>query len=263
MLCAQLFKCPKWSPFGNWLFPSLFSLRVLDVRSSAKRLQQLVTGLELTADRGSAWGQLVSGSTAATATSTHTHTPLPSHIQISPMHHPHSLSPPLSLPSLRGPELSGRGALGVKGVQADGQDLACRMLTIRQKTLIGFNWKSIMGLIASSPCCHPRMAPVIWGLHLVADHAVKYRTDGLITGAFMMRKIALKIQWAEPSRAGCCWEKWRGGPEGQGNKSNTSQTHQKIIIVPSWPSVTDSDNDDPRFFFMKRGLFLQSAQLII
>uniref|UniRef100_A0A671YUZ7 BarH-like homeobox 1b n=1 Tax=Sparus aurata TaxID=8175 RepID=A0A671YUZ7_SPAAU len=113
--------------------------RVLDVRSSAKRLQQLVTGLELTADRGSAWGQLVSGSTAATATSTHTHTPLPSHIQISPMHHPHSLSPPLSLPSLRGPELSGRGALGVKGVQADGQDLACRMLTIRQKTLIGFN----------------------------------------------------------------------------------------------------------------------------
>ncbi|KAJ4925819.1 hypothetical protein JOQ06_008005 [Pogonophryne albipinna] len=28
--------------------------------SGAKRLQQLVTGLELTADRGSAWGQLAS-----------------------------------------------------------------------------------------------------------------------------------------------------------------------------------------------------------
>ncbi len=56
-----------------------------------------------------------------------------------------------------------------------------------------------MGLIASSPCCHPRMAPVISGLHLVADHAVKYQTDGLITGAFMMRKIALKILWAESS----------------------------------------------------------------
>lgn len=37
------------------------------------------------------------------------------------------------------PKLSERGALGVKGVQADGQDLACRMLTIRQKTLIGYN----------------------------------------------------------------------------------------------------------------------------
>lgn len=55
-----------------------------------------------------------------------------------------------------------------------------------------------MGLIASSPCCRPRMAPVIWGLHLVLDPAVKYQTDGLITGAFMMRKIALKIQWGEP-----------------------------------------------------------------
>lgn len=33
----------------------------------------------------------------------------------------------------------------------------------------------------------------------MADHAVKYQTDGLITGAFMMRKIALKIQWAKLS----------------------------------------------------------------
>ena len=32
-----------------------------------------------------------------------------------------------------------RGALGVKGVQADGQVLTRRMITIRQKTLIGFN----------------------------------------------------------------------------------------------------------------------------
>lgn len=63
-----------------------------------------------------------------------------------------------------------------------------------------------MGLIASSPCCHPRMAPVIWGLHLVADHAVKYQTDGLVTAAFMMRKIALKIQWAEPAGSDD-WEK--------------------------------------------------------
>lgn len=154
-------------PFGNWLFPSFFSLRVLDVRSSAKQLQQLVTGLELTADRGSAWGQLVSGSSTTSTT-----TRPPSSRQISAKHQPHS--PP---PSLWGPKSPGRGALGVKGVQADGQDLACRMLTIRQKTLIGFNWKSIMGLIANSPCCHPRMAPVIWGLHLAADHAVKYQTD--------------------------------------------------------------------------------------
>lgn len=56
-----------------------------------------------------------------------------------------------------------------------------------------------MGLIASSPCCPPRKAPVIWGLHLVADHAVKYQTDGPITCAFMMRKIALKIQLAGPA----------------------------------------------------------------
>lgn len=169
----------------------LFSLRVLDARSSAKRLQQLVTGLELTADRGSAWGQLVSGSTTTTTT-----TPpfILTNFNQPPMHQPHSHPP-----SLCGPKLFGHGALGVKGVQADGHDLACRMLTIRQKTLIGFNWKSIMGLIASSPCCPPRKAPVIWGLHLVADHAVKYQIDGPITCAFMMRKIALKIQLAGPA----------------------------------------------------------------
>lgn len=133
------------------MFPSFFSLRVLDVRPSAKQLQQLVTGLELTADRGSAWGQLVSGTTI----------PLPP---------PDTFQPSTNLTlcslsrNLRGPKSSVRDALGVKGVQADGQVLACRMLTIRQKTLIGFNWKSIMGLIANSPCCYPRMAPVIWGL---------------------------------------------------------------------------------------------------
>lgn len=153
-------------PFGNWLFPFFFSTRVLDVRSSAKQLQQLVTGLELTADRRSAWGQLVSGST----TTTSHHYPLQDKFE-------KSIRLTLPPPNLWRPESPGRGALGVKGVQADGQDLACRMLTIRQKTLIGFNWKSIMGLIASSPCCHPRMAPVIWGLHLAADHAVKYQTD--------------------------------------------------------------------------------------
>lgn len=39
-----------------------------------------------------------------------------------------------------------------------------------------------MGLIAA-PRCHPRMAPVIWGLHLVADHAVKYQSDWRVYGA--------------------------------------------------------------------------------
>lgn len=115
-----------------------------------------------------------------------------------------------------------------------------------------------MGLIASSPCCHPRMAPVIWGLHLVADHAVKYQTDGLITGAFMMRKIALKIQWAETSLDDGESEEGKRGRE----QIKHLPTCQKIIIVPSSGSVTDSDNDEP-FFFMKRGLFLQSEQLII
>lgn len=79
-----------------------------------------------------------------------------------------------------------------------------------------------MGLIASSPCCHPRMAPVIWGLHLVA---VKYQTDGLITGAFMMRKIALKIQWAEQS-----FDDREGEEErGEGRKSNTSQLAKRSL----------------------------------
>lgn len=90
-----------------------------------------------------------------------------------------------------------------------------------------------MGLIASSPCCHARMAPVIWGLHLVADHAVKYQTDGLITGAFMMRKIALKIQRAEPSSDDWESEEKGGGKRGRGTKSNTSPSCQKIIIVQS------------------------------
>jgi len=64
--------------------------------------------------------------------------------------------------------------------------LACRMLTIRQRTLIAFNWKSIMGLIAGSPCCPPRMAPVMWGppsTYPVADHAAwRIRLTGLATG---------------------------------------------------------------------------------
>lgn len=200
MLCAQLFKCPKWShleidcfhpsfPWGCWMCAPLPN----GSNSWWPGWSWLQTGDQ----RGDSW------SAAPPAP------PLPLPIQISPNHpssKPHSALPHLQV-CVRGPELS--GALGVKGVQADGHDLACRMLTIRQKTLIGFNWKSIMGLIASSPCCHPRMAPVIWGLHLVADHAVKYQTDGLITGAFMMRKIALKIQWgrAELGRLG----KWRRG----------------------------------------------------
>lgn len=83
-----------------------------------------------------------------------------------------------------------------------------------------------MGLIASSPCCHPRMAPVIWGLHLAADHAVTYRADRLITSAFMMRKIALKIQRAEPSSGD------RESAE-EKRKIRRLPTCQKIIIVPS------------------------------
>lgn len=39
-----------------------------------------------------------------------------------------------------------------------------------------------MGLFAT-PRRHPRMASVIWGLHLVADHAVKYQTDWRVYGA--------------------------------------------------------------------------------
>lgn len=53
-----------------------------------------------------------------------------------------------------------------------------------------------------------------------------------------MRKIALKIQWAEWSL------------DSEERKRGRAQikhllTCQKIIIVPSWGSVTDSDNDDP------------------
>ena len=88
-------------------------------------LQQLVTGLELTADRGSARGQLVSGSTTSA-------TP-PSLLQSSNT----NFTQPPKPQSLRTRDPS--YALGVKGVQADGHDLACRMLTIRQKTLIAFN----------------------------------------------------------------------------------------------------------------------------
>lgn len=68
----------------------------------------------------------------------------------------------------------------------------------------------------------------------------------------MVRKIALKIQEVE---MGLDTE------DRKGRKSDNSPTCQRIIIVPSWGSVTDSDNDDP--FWWKGGLFLQSAQLII
>ncbi|TMS08115.1 BarH-like 1 homeobox protein [Larimichthys crocea] len=51
---------PPPLPPMSGVLPRPAQQRVLDVRSSAKRLQQLVTGLELTADRGSAWGQLAS-----------------------------------------------------------------------------------------------------------------------------------------------------------------------------------------------------------
>ncbi|KAM3599112.1 uncharacterized protein V6R79_000193 [Siganus canaliculatus] len=63
---------PPPLPPMSGVLPRPAQQRVLDVRSRAKRLQQLVTGLELTADRGSAWGQLVSDSTAATTTTTAT-----------------------------------------------------------------------------------------------------------------------------------------------------------------------------------------------
>lgn len=133
-------------PFGNWLFPFFLSLRVLDAGSFAKQLQQLVTGLELTTDRGSAWGQLVSAAPAPP--------PLPPSNTFRPRtNHCHSLSLSLSLPLFLPWRWtsSATASWGVKGVQADGQVLTCRMLTIRQKTLIGFNWKSIMGLIAAPP----------------------------------------------------------------------------------------------------------------
>lgn len=49
---------------------------------------------------------------------------------------------------------------------------------------------------------------------------------------FMMRKTALKIQWAEPT-----------GKVKRGEKIKHLPTGQKIIIVPSRASVTDSNND--------------------
>lgn len=62
----------------------------------------------------------------------------------------------------------------------------------------------------------------------------------------------------------------RKGREGKGRRGGGGIKHlppcQKIIIVPSWGSVTDSDNDVPfkkTEEKKKRGLFLQSAQLII
>lgn len=134
-------------PFGNWLFPFFFSWRVLDAASFAKQLQQLVTGLELTTDRGSAWGQLVSAPPPPP--------PLPPTDTFRPStNHCLSVYLSLSLSSSLSPvtmDVIGHGALGVKGVQADGQVLTCGMVTMRQKTLIGFNWKSIMGLIATPP----------------------------------------------------------------------------------------------------------------
>lgn len=180
MLCAQLFKCPKWShleidcfhpsfPWGCWMCASL--------PNGSNSWRPGWSWLQTGDQRGDSWS-------AAPPPPPPSNPPL---IQISPSHPSTNFTLPLQV--CVDPKLSDRGALGVKGVQADGQDLACRMLTIRQKTLIGFNWKSIMGLIASSPCCHPRMAPVIWGLHLVADHAVKYQTDGLITACLWCVKL--------------------------------------------------------------------------
>lgn len=98
--CLSALNDPIWKLIVSILL-FFSSLRVLDARSSAKkRPQQLVTGLELIADRGSAWGQLVSG----TAT-IHQHPPiLP-------------LASTSSFESARNLKSSRRGALGVKGVQ--------------------------------------------------------------------------------------------------------------------------------------------------
>lgn len=72
----------------------------------------------------------------------------PSVRQISAKHQPLPLSLSLcislflSLSSSLSPvtlDVIRHGAFGVKGVQADGQVLTCRMITIRQKTLIAFN----------------------------------------------------------------------------------------------------------------------------
>lgn len=156
MSCAQLFKCLKCSPIlENWLFPSFLPL--LEARWTRVRLSQTAP---TAGDRAGA--DCRPGIRAGTAGQR--------------LHR----DPPTVCVDPNGPPRAARW--GVKGVQA------CRMLTIRQKTLIGFNWKSMMGLIASSPCCRPRMAPVIpptpphspsspW----VADQTVKHQTDGLRT----------------------------------------------------------------------------------
>lgn len=154
-------------PFGNWLFPFFDSWRVLDAGSFAKQFQQLVTGLELTTDRGSALGQLVSAPPPPQPPALLPSLPLSDKFRPSTKR---CLSLSLSLASSLSSATMAvirHGALGVKGVQADGQVLTCRMITIRQKTLIGFNWKSIMGLIAAPsplpPRRRPRMASVIRG----------------------------------------------------------------------------------------------------
>lgn len=65
----------------------------------------------------------------------------------------------------------------------------------------------------------------------------------------MMRKIALKIQWAERSLDS--EERKRGRAQ-----IKHLPTCQKIIIVPSWGSVTDLDNDDP---FYEKGVILANC----
>lgn len=68
---------------------------------------------------------------------------------------------------------------------------------------------------------------------------MKYQTDGSIAHAFMMRKIALKIQRSGP---GCTTGKVKWPKEKK--EGGHLPTCQKIIIVPSRRSVTDSDKGD-------------------
>lgn len=65
----------------------------------------------------------------------------------------------------------------------------------------------------------------------------------------MMRKIALKIQRAERSLDS--EERKRGRAQ-----IKHLPSCQKIIIVPSWGSVTDLDNDDP---FYEQGVILANG----
>lgn len=147
MICAQLFKCPKWShleidcfhsssPGGCWMLPPL--------PNSSNSWSPGWSWLQTGDQRGDSWSARHRRRHPSLRQTHFGQAPTTASLSISL-----SLYLPPSLPWRWTSSATARW--GLKEFRPTDKCWRVGMVTMRQKTLIGFNWKSIMGLIATPP----------------------------------------------------------------------------------------------------------------